>query len=394
MSEPLSAEARGIIAENARLKGIIRCATEAIITIDASQTIVIFNPMAEKLFGCPAHEALGAPLERFIPERYRAVHQRQVEKFGATGVSDRQMGRRLPLFGLRADGSEFPIEASISQLVDGDTRLFTVMLRDITERVKSEAELQASRNELRLLSANLQNAREQEQLRIARELHDDLGQRLSALKMDVSALHAEIAQAASMAAREALGRSERMEKIVAAGSAALLARTAVMQRSLDATVASVRRIASDLRPVMLDDLGLVAATEWLASEWRTRYGIIVRLALEVGLSEFRPEAATAIFRIIQEALNNVARHADATRAEVGIGYEGPDCIVRIADNGCGAGESQMAPSAGEPRHAFGLLGMSERARLLGGELVCESPAAGGFVVTATLPRAAVVRSPA
>ena len=127
----------------ARLSGIIRSSMEAIITIDETQRIVIFNPMAERLFRCPATDAIGEPLSRFIPERFRADHDRHVRQFGVTGVSDRQMGKQRVLFGLRADGEEFPIEASISQIDDSGGKLYTVMLHDVTERVNADAALQA-----------------------------------------------------------------------------------------------------------------------------------------------------------------------------------------------------------------------------------------------------------
>ncbi|MDB0578886.1 PAS domain S-box protein, partial [Ralstonia solanacearum] len=117
----------------------IRSSMEAILSVDERQRIVLFNPMAETLFGCPARHAIGRPLSDFIPERFRGAHEAHVRRFGVTGVSERQMGKQRALFALHADGREFPIEASISQIDDGGSKLFTVMLRDITERVRAEA---------------------------------------------------------------------------------------------------------------------------------------------------------------------------------------------------------------------------------------------------------------
>ena len=151
----------------------------------------MFNPMAERLFDCPAADALGTSLSRFVPERFRAGHEGHVRQFGVTGVSDRQMGGRRILYGLRATGSEFPFEASISQFGDENGKLYTVMLRDISAQIDAERSLQRSHEELRELSANLLNIREEEKSRIARELHDDLGQQLTALKMDISSLELE-----------------------------------------------------------------------------------------------------------------------------------------------------------------------------------------------------------
>ncbi|CAE6710072.1 hypothetical protein R75461_01005 [Paraburkholderia nemoris] len=347
----------------ARMMGIIRSSMEAIITVDERQNIVIFNPMAEQVFGCTAMEAVGASLSRFIPERFRAGHARHVEQFGVTGVSDRQMGKQRVLFGLRSNGEEFPIEASISQIRDGDGKLYTVMLRDITERVKAENAQRQSREELRELSANLQKVREEEKTRIARELHDDLGQQLTALKMDISSVEQEL---------ETTAEPRLMQQLRG------------MRRLIDATVASVRRIAADLRPVMLDDLGLIPAIEWLANDFTNRYGIDVERRIEVGDTSFTPNGATTLFRIVQEALTNVARHAEATLVTLTVRIEGGACVLQIADNGHGANRS---PTSAEK--SFGLLGIRERAHMLGGTVDIHSSNGNGFALTVTFPVTAV-----
>lgn len=349
----------------ARMMGIIRSSMEAIITIDENQRIVIFNPMAEQLFGCSAMEAVGTSLSRFIPERFRAAHGRHVEQFGVTGVSDRQMGKQRVLFGLRTNGEEFPIEASISQIRDGTGKLYTVMLRDVTERVKADNAQRKSREELRELSANLQNVREEEKTRIARELHDDLGQQLTALKMDLSSV----------------------EQALDAGSAPtaeLVGQLRGMRRLIDATVASVRRIAADLRPVMLDDLGLIPAIEWLANDFTNRYGIEVERRLDVGDTDFTRNGATTLFRIVQEALTNVARHAEATRVRLTMRVADRQCELRIADNGHGAQQHDARTDK-----SFGLLGIRERAYMLGGAVEINSESGKGFAITVTLPLQAV-----
>ncbi|WP_321808537.1 PAS domain S-box protein [Burkholderia sp. BCC1993] len=351
----------------ARMMGIIRSSMEAVITVDESQTIVIFNPAAEHVFGVCAMEAIGAPLSRFIPERFRAAHARHIEQFGVTGVSERQMGRQRVLFGLRGDGTEFPIEASISQIRDGTGKLYTVMLRDVTERVCAENALKQSREELRELSANLQNVREEEKTRIARELHDDLGQQLTALKMDLSAVERGLAGGATpgTAVREQLGG---------------------MHRLIDSTVASVRRIAADLRPVMLDDLGLVPAIEWLANDFTRRYRITVDRDLPPVDTAFTGAGATALFRIVQEALTNVARHSDATNVKLALKVEDGYYMLRIADNGHGApGNGHDA----QDRPSFGLIGIRERAHVLDGTVTIDNRPGAGFTITVALPLHAI-----
>ncbi|MGY4211208.1 two-component system sensor histidine kinase UhpB [Burkholderia sp. PvR073] len=357
------ASSRGILNE-ARMMGIIRSSMEAIITIDEKQTVVIFNPMAEQVFGVSAMEAIGAPLSRFIPERFRAAHAKHVDQFGVTGVSERQMGRQRVLFGLRGNGEEFPIEASISQIRDASGKLYTVMLRDITERQRAENALKQSREELRELSANLQNVREEEKTRIARELHDDLGQQLTALKMDLSVIEQQL---------RAPGRAQPDDDV--------LSHLQGMRRLIDATVASVRRIAADLRPVMLDDLGLVPAIEWLANDFTNRYGIDVERHIETGGLTFTSAGATTLFRIVQEALTNVARHADATRVALRLDIEEGFCVLRVADNGRGAAPGG---SAHEDK-SFGLIGIRERAHMLGGNVTIDTALARGFSITVAFP---------
>ncbi|WP_413169440.1 PAS domain S-box protein [Burkholderia latens] len=351
----------------ARMMGIIRSSMEAIITVDENQTIVIFNPAAEQVFGVSAMDAVGAPLSRFIPERFRAAHARHVEQFGVTGVSERQMGRQRVLFGLRGDGTEFPIEASISQIRDGTGKLYTVMLRDVTERVRAENALKQSREELRELSANLQNVREEEKTRIARELHDDLGQQLTALNMDLSAVELGLGDAVPPG-------TEVREQLRG------------MHRLIDSTVASVRRIAADLRPVMLDDLGLVPAIEWLANDFTRRYRITVDRDIAAVDTAFTGTGATTLFRIVQEALTNVARHSNATNVTLALKVEDGYCMLRIADDGHGALEHAGTL---QDRPSFGLIGIRERAHMLDGTVTIDNRPGVGFTITVVLPLHAI-----
>ncbi|WP_321845204.1 PAS domain-containing sensor histidine kinase [Paraburkholderia bannensis] len=342
-----------------RMMAIIRSSMEAIITVDETQKIVIFNPAAEFVFGLTAMEAIGSPLSRFIPERFRAAHAQHVDQFSVTGVTERQMGRQQRvLYGLRANGEEFPIEASISQIREASGRLYTVMLRDITERLRAENTLKRSREELRELSANLQSVREAEKTRIARELHDDLGQQLTALKIDLSSL------------RQRLG--PKMMPDIATSLAG-------MSTLIDAMVRGIRRIAADLRPVMLDDLGLVSAIDWLANDFSSRYGIKVRKRLETGSVVFSNTAASTLFRIVQEALTNVARHSQANRVDLSLEVDAQHCILRIADNGCGTtGERSDAPDPARQDKTFGLLGIRERAHMFNGVVEIDTGPGEGF----------------
>ena len=237
-------------------------------------------------------------------------------------------------------------------------------IMDITDRKRDEEALRISREELRRLSAHIQHIREEEKARIARELHDDLGQQLTALKMAVTLVeHKERSRAAPGLSRDDLRG---------------------MYALIDQLIDSVRRIASDLRPVMLDDLGLIPAIEWLANEFTARYQIRVIRRIDADAITFNRECRIEVFRMVQEALTNVARHSGATEVVLDIVRDDPHCIVRIVDNGRGAVRD---PRSG--RHSFGLLGMRERAALLGGEIQIRTEPGSGFALTAILPLAAV-----
>lgn len=338
--------------------GTIDSAMDAIITVDDAQRIVLFNAAAEAMFGWPRAEAIGAPLSTLLPPRVRSAHADFVRRFGTEGPPMRRMAQDRVVTGVRRNGEEFPIDASISHVEDGPRRYFTVILRDVTLRLRSMEELTRSRAEIKALAAASQDALEHEKRRIARELHDELGQSLTMLTMDVAWCKARAAGC----------------------DAAVEARLARMEELLKATVKSTRRIASDLRPLMLDDLGLAPALEWLVQNTAQRTGI--RCALEMDDSPLAlPQAhSTALFRIVQEALTNIAKHARATEAAVQVEHHDGRLRVRVRDNGVGF-------DAAGPRKpsSFGLLGLRERASLLQGTARIDSAPGGGTVVEIDLP---------
>lgn len=234
---------------------------------------------------------------------------------------------------------------------------------DITDRKRDEDALRASREELRRLSAHVQQVREEEKARIARELHDDLGQQLTALKMAMSMLEYPAAGEKRWPPPDALSGIYTM---------------------IDELVGSVRHIAADLHPVILDDLGLLPAIESLIDEFSARYRIPVIRHIDAGTIDFNRECRIEIFRMVQEALTNVARHSGASEVVLDVLREDPHCIVRVVDNGRGA-----AQDGSKGRHSFGLLGMRERATLLGGEVRVVTQPGAGFSLTAILPLASI-----
>jgi PAS domain S-box-containing protein len=345
------------IAENElRLNSIIGSAMDAMITLDEQQRIVLFNAAAEKIFLCEAADAIGSPIERFIPERYRSGHAAHVKRFGEAGITMRRMGGAVVLAGLRTDGDEFPIDASISHVNVGGRKFYTVILRDVTERQRAADALTRSHEELHELYEAMHQVREAERTRIARELHDELAQWLTALKMDVSWIRARLPQDGTLLT----GKADRRKTVI------------------DNTIAAMRRIAADLRPLMLDDLGLVPAIENLLHELADRTGIAVELTGSDALEALREPLVTAVYRMVQEALTNVARHAHASRVEVSLEMTEDRLSVSITDDGVG-----LRPDPGGK--SFGLAGIRERARTLGGEARIYSPQEGGTIVAITVP---------
>jgi PAS domain S-box-containing protein len=333
-------------------RGILESAMDAIITVDEAHRIVLFNAAAEQVFGVPQADALGSPLDRFIPQRYRAAHDQHMKNFGETGTSSRRMGHQRIVAGLRANGEEFPIDASISQITERGKHFFTVILRDVTERVRAERALRDSREEIKEMALAANSVREQEKSRIARELHDELGQALTALKIDVV----------------------WMKQNLSASKSELAGKLTEMQSLVDGTVAATRRISSDLRPLILDDLGLAAAAEWLVQNFTRRTGVACELAIAPDVEIGEPHA-TGVFRVLQETLTNIARHAEATQVEVNLGREDGRLVLHVQDNGRG-----FDASAPRKQGSFGLMGIRERAALLGGEVVIESASGNGTLV--------------
>jgi signal transduction histidine kinase len=295
-----------------------------------------------------------------LPARFRGAHRGHIDNFGKTGVTSRRMGDVTTLWALRADGSEFPIEAAISQASEGGRRYYTVILRDITVRKQSEDALRGSQQELRELSAHVLEAREEEKTRIARELHDELGQLLTALKMDLAWLR------------------ERLP----AGDAEISAKAEQMSAMLDQTMSSTRRISADLRPLMLDDLGLADAASWLVEDFARRSGVRceIKVTPEGGFAEVESAIATAVYRALQESLTNIARHSGARNAWVTLAARNGALHFEVEDDGRGIASEELAKT-----RSLGLKGMRERVSYLGGSLEVSRAPRGGTRLRAQVP---------
>lgn len=340
------------------ISGVINSAMDAIIIMDPQQRVVIFNNAAENVFGWSRQDVLGQRLDVLLPARFHHVHHQHVQHFGETGTTSRRMSAKTALTGLRANGEEFPIEASISHFGEGEQKLYTVILRDVTLRVQAEEALRRSKEELRELAAGASQLHEQEQRRIARELHDELAQALTGLKMDVAWIKDNLPEP----------------------STAMVAKLKSMEALLDSTVAATRRISSDLRPMMLDDLGLVPATEWLVHNFTERTGIPCELAIASAELDLSDSLATTVYRLLQESLTNISKHAKASRVEITLAQNEGAIALSVHDDGVGF-------SLQDPRkpNSYGLIGLRERVYLLRGKIHISSAPGKGTIIDINLP---------
>ena len=250
------------------------------------------------------------------------------------------------------------LELRVEQRTAVLTRLNQEMRTEIVERQRAEEQLRQSRDQLRALAARLQSVREEERTYIAREIHDELGQACTAIKMDLALI----------------GRKLTKRQIQ------LQAKVDSATQLVDSTILTLRRIASELRPRTLDDLGLPAALEAQAQEFESRTGIRCSVILPSEPLTLDTDRSTAIFRIFQESLTNVARHAHATRVEARLQLESDRVIFQVFDNGTG-----FDPEVAKQRKSLGLVGMQERALLLNGEFKTEGVSGFGTTMTLTIP---------
>lgn len=339
-----------------RYRALVEWSPEAI-TVHRNGKLLFVNPAAVKMFGAgSAQELIGKSLTDLMhPEFDRRLLERQHDAAAGAPLVEARF--------LKLDGTPIDVEVRGTSIVyDGEPSNHDTM-RDITERKRAEAALRTSEDQLRALSARLQSAREEEGTRIAREIHDELGGALTGLKWDLEGIDKALSDAGPN--DEFAGQREKI---------------CGMTGLIESTINTVRRIASELRPGVLDDLGLVAAIEWQAQQFQTRTGIHCECKATTDALELNRECATAVFRILQEILTNVIRHAAATRVRIELQEQDGGLQLRVNDNGRGITAAEL-----QNPDALGLLGMQERALLVGGEVSIKGKAGQGTTVTARVP---------
>ncbi len=337
---------------------ILDNAFDAIITMDANGLILSWNQRATSVFGLHANEVIGKKLaDLIIPLQYRESHNRGLARFLATGKHE-ILNQQIEITALHAKGHTFPVEIAVSAIERDGSYIFTGILRDISLRKRTARELIESRERLRNLSNSLQSAREEEKGKIAREIHDELGQTLTALKFELSWI----------------------ENNISSEETGILKRVHTMSELIENAVHDVQRIASELRPRILDILGLCEGLKWQAKEFQKRTGIHCKLTIQPKNIEVDPERSITLFRIYQETLTNVARHAQAKTVETSFIRNDKFLELEIEDDGQG-----MDPDQAENPNSFGLIGIKERTLVWGGEAHIQSIKGEGTKIIVSLP---------
>ncbi len=353
-----------VLESRERLSSILNTAMDAIVTTDESRKIVLFNKSAEKLFKCSESAALGSDVNKFIPERFQKIHNRHVEKFSQTAETFSSMLSGSSPVAITLDGEEIPVETSVSKTEIGGMKFYTVILRDITERIRYETDLKDSNSKLHHLASHLQNIREEERMLISRDIHDQVGQELTALKMDMVMLSKEL---------ERNGAPSDGKKVIE--------ELRSMADLTDKSIKWIRNLSTELRPDVLDRLGLFEAVEWHCKEFEKRSGIGCKVRLNGNDSDLSKEHSVVFFRILQESLTNVLRHSGASGVEVNMTESGDDFTLMVKDNGKGITEERLEGTA-----SLGLIGMKERAYMLGGAVEVCGNEGKGAIIKAVIPK--------
>jgi hypothetical protein len=320
------------------LSAVIHSASDAVISVDEDGRVTLFNPAAERIFDRSLASMLGRPLDELMPERFRAAHGGDLTRFGQSQVTRRAMGAGR-VRGLRADGTELELEASISHVTVRGRHVLTAILRDVTERVRAERELVNYQLELSELTQRLMAQEKATTRALAQTLHDRLGQTLTAIRLSYDALDTSMQ-----------GRTP----------AAAVPRVRAISSLIDQAIGEVRRALVELRPPLLEDQGLVAAIE---NELRARTDeaqpVQLRLSVDAATQGVRwpPDVEYVAFMVAREAVSNALQHAEASLVSVHVSGGAARLSVEVNDDGIGL-PAELA--FGRPGH-LGMVGMRERA---------------------------------
>ena len=355
----LSRQQTALAQSEQRYRQIVETAGEGIWQIDGENRTTFVNQRMAEMLGYTVAEMDGASMFEFMDEEGKALAAANVER-RQRGIKEQHDFKFR-----RKDGRDLWAIVSTDPIFDSAGRYAGALglITDITDRKHFEVELQLSQDVLRALTPRLQAVREEERTRIAREIHDVLAQELTRLKIDLAWASKRLAKPADEPTRLALAEKIRE-----------------MTSQTDAAISAVQEIATELRPVVLDSLGLSAAVEWLGEDFAHRTGIRCRATVPAEPLLAGRDQSTACFRILQESLTNVLRHARATEVEVSLRQDDEALTLTVRDNGVGITEKKV-----HDRHSIGLVGMSERAGAFGGTVRISGAPGAGTTVMVRLP---------
>lgn len=344
----------------ATIRTLLDTASQAILAVDAGGMIVVANRMLGEMFGYPLDQLMGKPLETLIPERFRERHRARRKAFTAT-PNARGMGMGLELVGKRSDGSEFPIEVSLSSLETKRGRLAVSFVSDITVRKNTESELRESEQKLRYLAASLFTAQEDERRTLARELHDDVTQWLAHFSIELGRL-----------ATKCSDRTHERNRLQ------------VLQDQAKHVSSDVRRLAHGLHPSVIADFGLSVALEEFCEEFEKSRGVQVYFWGPSDGEPLKGMVATCLYRVAQESLRNATVHGHATEIVVKLTFAIDEIQLTVKDNGVGFTNDPF-----QHRTGLGVVSMRERVGILNGSLSITSHPGQGCLVNVTVPLAGV-----
>ncbi len=343
----------------ARLSAVLETAVDAIVTIDDTGVVTSFNPAAERIFGYRATEVIGHDVNVLMPEPYHSEHHRYISNYLNTGKK-KIIGIGREVVGRRKDGSIFPIELTVSEINYETEHLFTGIVRDITERKKSEQERWLYQQQLRDLASQLSIAEERERRVIASELHDQVGQTLAAAKIKLGTL-----QQADCPHAVVRGLSE-------------------VRSLIEATIESTRALTFDLVSPVLHELGLDAAIESLIEDFRVRHNLSFHLENDGQDKPLSEGARVVLFKAVRELLFNIVKYARARTVHVSVKRVDTSVCICVEDDGLGFDTPEEGFQV-SPRGGFGLFNIHERLDYLGGRLDVDSQQGRGTRITLTAP---------
>ncbi|HYD79074.1 MAG TPA: PAS domain S-box protein [Paucimonas sp.] len=340
------------------MSAVLASSMDAVVVVDSLRQVLLINRETERMFGYEAGEMLGRSFDTLFPARLSRESQAQLHRLVSLSAEGRGTRTKLAWTGLREDGREFLFDAVISPVSMNDEIFLAMILREKPPSRGDRSLSGFAGSELRKLAVSSQQKIEMEKKRFSRELYDDLGQRLSVLKLDLDWLQANLSDSEN----------------------AIPVRVQQMQHLLDSVIARTKRIAMTLRPPLLDDFGLVPAIEWMVDNFQKRSAITCRLERhDIAIPPENP-AESAIIRVIQEGLLNIERHAHATMVNIWIAQTDRQLNVRIEDNGIG-----LTPADFRKPGCHGLIAMQERVVILGGKIALGNIEPTGFAIQATIP---------